>query len=162
GAVEVEAQPAAKAYRIGWLGTFPLDPQCAIGSAFTRGLREHGLPALMAELVSLRVSLIVTTGPSPSRADKGAPPTVPVLFVSVNDPVGLGLGTSLARPGRHITGFTGVEPDAFTAKQLQMPPPASPQSGKSRMISATRSLEDPFSLPARDNDRGGARQPGTT
>jgi len=167
GAVEVEAQPAAKAYRIGWLGAFPLDPQSANGSAFTRGLREHGyveghnlhverrfsegnperLPALMAELVSLRVSLIVTIGPGPSRATKDAPPTVPVLFVGVNDPVGLGLVTSLARPGGHITGFTSQEPDAFTAKQLQILKEALPRTSRVAILMNPTNPIHSLSLP---------------
>jgi hypothetical protein len=88
--IRAEAQPAAKVYRIGLLSTFSGSRN--FETAFVRGLRDHGyvegqnlqierrysegkserLPALVAELIDLRVSLIVTSGPGPSRAAKDA------------------------------------------------------------------------------------------
>jgi putative ABC transport system substrate-binding protein len=138
--VAAVAQPAAKVYRIGYLGTFPPDPQGVNWSALVRGLRERGyvegqnlhierrfsdgnsdrLPALVAELLGLRVSLIVTSAPGPSRAAKEATATIPIVFVGVGDPVGLGLVTSLARPGGNVTGLTSIEWETFTAKQLEI------------------------------------------
>jgi putative ABC transport system substrate-binding protein len=78
------------------------------------------LPALAADLVSRKVDLIVThTGTSPALAAQKATSTIPILFISVGDPVGAGLVASLARPGGNLTGFSslGIE---LTAKRLEL------------------------------------------
>ena len=67
------------------------------------------LPALAKELVQERVDLIVTTGTPAGLAAKHATTTIPVVFYSVGDPVGVHLVSSLARPGGNITGI--AEPD---------------------------------------------------
>ena len=94
--------------------------------AFRQGLRELGyvegkniviewryaegkfdrLPALAAELVRLKVDVIVTAGPTATRAAKEATSTIPIVMTHDNDPVGTGFVASLARPGGNITGLS--------------------------------------------------------
>ena len=76
------------------------------------------LPALAAELAALKVDVLVTTGRDGALAGKQAALTVPVVAVVVGDPVGLGLVTSLARPGGNMTGFSNMAPD-LVAKCLE-------------------------------------------
>jgi putative ABC transport system substrate-binding protein len=130
--LDVEAQPAAKvAPRIGFLGINP-GANLHLRGAFLQGLRDLGyvegrnvvieyrsaegklerLPALAAELVALKVDVIVTGGGTPTAlAAKQATRTVPVVFSSAADPVTDGLVTSLARPGGNVTGLTNLTPE---------------------------------------------------
>ncbi len=78
------------------------------------------LPAFAAELVSLKVDLIVTSAPLPTRAAKAATATIPIVFVSVADPVGLRFVESISRPGGNITGFQTLVPGGFGGKQLEL------------------------------------------
>jgi putative ABC transport system substrate-binding protein len=115
------AQPAGKAYRIGYLSGGSRQPL-----PLTESLRELGyteghnlvveqrysdgnherLPTLMGELLRLDLDLIVTQGTPAAIAAKRATSTVPVLFMVAFDPVQSGLVTSLAHPGGNLTGFT--------------------------------------------------------
>ena len=117
--LRVEAQQPTKIPRIGYLATAPASAITARVKAFRQGLRELGyvegknivieqryaedkldrLSALAAELVSLKVDIIVTGGPSPTRAAKEATGTIPIVMGYDNDPIGNGLIASLARPG---------------------------------------------------------------
>jgi len=136
-----DAQQSGKVYRIGYLstgsasGTYtrPLE-------AFRQGLRELGwhegrnvlieyryaegradrLPALAHELVKLNVDVIVAS-PTPSAlAARNATPTIPIVAMSLTEPVAVGLVASLARPGGNVTGLTyGVDTEIF-GKQLQL------------------------------------------
>ncbi|MGY4351730.1 putative ABC transport system substrate-binding protein [Bradyrhizobium sp. GM7.3] len=122
--------------RIGLLGGF-LDSQGR--NAWRSGLREKGwiegrnllveyrfaetpdrLSSLAAELVTLTPDLVIALGPSPALALKSATATVPIVFVVVADPVGLGLIQSLARPGGNMTGLASWVPGDWTAKQIQI------------------------------------------
>jgi putative ABC transport system substrate-binding protein len=71
--------------------------------------RYDRLTALAADLVSHKVDVIITdAGTPPALAAKNATSTIPIVFVDVGDPVGIGLVASLARPGGNITGFTNI------------------------------------------------------
>jgi putative ABC transport system substrate-binding protein len=118
-----KAQQAGKVARIGVLGTK--------SEAFLQGLRDLGyvegrnvvieyrldegkperLPALAAELVALRVDVIVTAGTVQALAAKQATTTLPIVFTQVGDPVASGLVTSLRRPGGNATGLSTLAPE---------------------------------------------------
>ena len=139
-AVIAEAQQPKKVPRIGYLVVPPLaSASQARIEAFRQGLRELGyveekniviewrsaegkfdrLPSLAAELVRLKVDVIVTRGTPEALALKNATSTIPIVFYSVTDPVGAGLVDSLARPGRNITGFSGIEA-VLAGKRLEL------------------------------------------
>ena len=124
----VEAQPAAKIYRIGYLhpataqdpgGAFSALKQALAGlgysdrnvkfeERFADGKLER-LPSLAAELVTLRVDVIVAVSPSAIRAARDATATIPIVMAfSGDDPVKGGFVASLARPGGNITGMTSL------------------------------------------------------
>jgi len=77
------------------------------------------LPALAAELVQLKVDVIVAVGTSATRAAKNATETIPIVFTRVADPVALGLVASLARPNGNLTGVSTLAPD-LAAKWLEL------------------------------------------
>ena len=134
-----EAQLAKKVFRIGLLSGNRPSPMPTNIEAFRQGLRELGYvegqnisveyrftegkderyAILAAELVNLRVDLIVTLGTQATVAAKQATSTIPILVGNAGDLVGEGLVASLARPGGNITGFTSVDPD-LSAKRLQL------------------------------------------
>jgi putative ABC transport system substrate-binding protein len=74
---------------------------------------------LAAELVGLNVDIIVVGGNTGIRAAKKATSTIPIVMLSVGDPVGLGLVATLARPGGNITGLSQMSPD-LTGKRLEL------------------------------------------
>jgi len=122
----VEAQQPTKIPRIGFLRTAP--PPGSYIEAFRQGLKELGyiegkniafeyrwaggktdqLPELAAELVRLKVDIIVTDGTPPALAARKASSTIPTVMAASGDPVGTGLIASLARPGGNITGLTSI------------------------------------------------------
>ena len=138
GVFAVEAQEPAKVARIGYLVP-SLDGPPRLREAFRQGLRDLGYvegrtlviearssegkheryPALTAELVALKVDVIVVIGTLPALAARQATRTLPVVFVSVSDPVGSGLVTSLARPGGNATGLSNVAPE-LVGKGLEL------------------------------------------
>ena len=77
------------------------------------------VPELAAELVRLKVDVIVTGGPSVTRAAKEATVTIPIVMAFDNDPVGNGFVASLARPGGNITGLSTLSPE-ISGKQLEL------------------------------------------
>ena len=77
------------------------------------------LPALAAELVRLKVDVIVTAGPAATRAAKQATATIPIVMAFDNDPVGSGFVANLARPGGNITGLSTFAPE-LSGKQLEL------------------------------------------
>jgi putative ABC transport system substrate-binding protein len=77
------------------------------------------LPAFAAELVRLKVNVIVTAGPTVTRPVKEATSTIPIVMASDSDPVGNGFVASLARPGGNITGLATLSPE-MSGKLLEM------------------------------------------
>ena len=78
------------------------------------------LPALAAELVPSTPDVLIARGPQAAVALKSATATIPIVFVAVFDPVGLGLVQSLSRPGGNITGLATYVPGDFVAKQIEI------------------------------------------
>src|SRR6266511_2467050 len=138
-AVKAGAQQPTKIPRIGYLSGS--SPSTAPGrrKAFRQGLRELGyveekniviewryaegkfdrLPALAAELVRLKVDIIVTAGPQATRPAKQATSTIPIVMAQDPDPVGNGFVASLARPGGNITGLSSLALE-LSGKQLEL------------------------------------------
>jgi putative ABC transport system substrate-binding protein len=133
GSVAVEAQPADKVYRIGVLERTSPTVNAANLDSFRQGLRALGyvegknlvieyrsaegrderFAELAAELVRLKVDLILTRGTPAALAAKKATPVIPVVITGVGDPVGQGIITSLARPGGNITGLSATVTDVY-------------------------------------------------
>ncbi len=134
-----EAQQPAKIPKIGWLVA-----QAASASAFRReelqqAFREIGyiegknlaieyrygedkfdrLPALVDELVRLKVDVLVVSTTPAALAAKNATRTIPIVFLGVSDPVTAGLVDSLARPGENVTGVTNIAP-LLAGKRLEL------------------------------------------
>jgi len=134
-----QAQEAGKVPRIGWLGSVPMPDVPERQEHFRRGLRELGYiegkniviewrssegildrnPALAAELVRLKVDVIVSAAVSLTRAAKAATSTVPIVMAQDADPVGNGFVASLARPGGNITGLSTLAPE-LSGKKLEI------------------------------------------
>ena len=82
--------------------------------------RTERIPALLAELVAFGPEVIVTSTSDSAAAIHSAAPTVPMVFLTVADPVGLGLVKSLAHPGGNVTGFATTSPEGFVSEHLQV------------------------------------------
>jgi ABC-type uncharacterized transport system substrate-binding protein len=128
----------AKIARIGYL-VLNLAAASHLTEAFLQGLRDLGyvegrnivieyrsaegklerLPALAAELVALKVNVIMAGGPPHALAAKQATRTIPIVFASSADPVTDGLVTSLARPGGNVTGLSNLAPE-LVGKRLEL------------------------------------------
>jgi len=140
-----EAQSATKLPRIGWLG-LQGHWEGARQQAFLQGLRELGyvdgktiiierrsaggraaeLPAAAAELVALKVDVLVALNPPAARAAKAATKTIPIVMRSSGDPVKQGMVQSLARPGGNITGVTSSARQ-LTGKRMELLKEAMPK-----------------------------------
>src|SRR5262245_27435700 len=137
--VSAHAQQPTKTPRIGFLSASSLPAISARIEAFRQGLRElgyvegkniliewrstegqadRGLP-LAAELVRLKVEIIVAAGGPANRAAKEATVTIPIVMTNEFDPVGSGLVASLARPGGNITGLSTLAPE-ISGKRLEI------------------------------------------
>ncbi len=161
----VEAQQPGKALRIGLLGTVPpTDPAASVlWEPLLQGLRDLGyvegknivierrysegrnerLPDLAAELVRLKVDVIVAASSPPPHAAKRATSTIPIVITNHGDPVGTGLVASLARPGGNVTGLSIVTPELF-GKQLQLLKEAVPRISRVAVLS---NLTNPIHAP---------------
>jgi putative ABC transport system substrate-binding protein len=135
-----EAQQAGRVPRIGFLSATSPSDRPALLDAFRQRLRELGwvegqnividyryaegrvdrLPDFAAELVRLKVDLIVSFGTQGVTAAKNATGTIPIVMIAVRDPVGTGLIASLARPGGNVTGVSGYAGLESVAKQLEL------------------------------------------
>ena len=137
---EVAGQQTGKISRIGFLAVGSREGRAFLIEGFRQGLREHGyvegqnivieyrfsedrndrLPALAAELVAMKVQLILASGTPASFAAKEATSTIPIVMGGIAaDPVATGLIASLARPGGNITGMTMMSPQ-LGGKRLEL------------------------------------------
>jgi len=133
------AQQTGKIFRMGFLDGSTASGSTGLLEAFRQELTKLGwiegknitieyrfaeqkferLPELAADLVRLKVDLIVVTSPRPALVAKSATSTIPIVMVSVGDPVAAGLVASLARPGGNVTGFANLQPELNT-KRLEI------------------------------------------
>ena len=138
GAV-AQAQQRGKVPRIGFLGNSTAALEANLVGPFRDGLRDLGyvegqnilieyrwaegkyerFPTLIAELIALKIDVIVTAGTPAALAVKKATTSIPFVMVAVGDPVGTGLVASLARPGGNITGLTSISPE-LEGKRLEL------------------------------------------
>ncbi len=129
-----EAQQAGKVYRIGFLANAPSGVE-----RFRHSMRELGyiegqnvviewrfakgkldrFPGLVAELVRLKTDIIVVTSVQGSLAVKKATQRIPIVFAIAQNPVGVGLATSLAQPGGNVTGLTDFARE-LAGKRLEL------------------------------------------
>jgi putative tryptophan/tyrosine transport system substrate-binding protein len=134
-----EAQQPTKVPRIGYLSSASPSAGLSRIEAFRQGLRELGyvegknvvieyryaegkldhLPALAAELVHLKVDVIVTSAAVATRRAKETTVTIPIVMAQDGDPVGSGFVASLARPGGNITGLSSLSPEV-SGKRLEL------------------------------------------
>ena len=144
--LESDAQQAGKVYRIGFIHTAAPEEVAHLAKALGEGLRELGyvegrnivferrsangkqerLPALAAELVRLKVDVIVTGANPVIAAVKQATATIPVVMAVSRDPVGAGFIASLARPGGNITGLANDPTPEILSKNLELLKEAAP------------------------------------
>jgi ABC-type uncharacterized transport system substrate-binding protein len=175
-----EAQTPGKVPRVGYLHPgSPSDPlrQRRL-EAFRQGLRDLGYvegqniaiesrwaegqydryPALAADLVRLKVEVIVAVTGAATQVAQQATRTIPIVMSAVADPVGSGLVASLARPGGNVTGLTGMSPD-LVGKQLQLLKQVVPEVSRVALLSASRQSSQPSPLAGGggcSSDLGGA------
>jgi ABC-type uncharacterized transport system substrate-binding protein len=134
-----QAQQTGKIFRIGFLDSSTASGSAVLVEAFLQELSKLGwiegkniaieyrfaeqkperLPELAADLVRLKVDLIVVTSSVPALAAKKGTTTIPIVMVAGGDPVGAGLVASLARPGGNVTGFSSLGPELNT-KRLEI------------------------------------------
>jgi putative ABC transport system substrate-binding protein len=135
----LQAQQPKKIPRIGFLDASTASGSAVLVNAFRQELSKLGwiegkniafeyrfaegkvdrLPGLAADLVRLKVDLIVVTTGNAALASKKATSSIPIVMSNVGDPVAQGLVTSLARPGGNLTGFSGLQPELNT-KRLEI------------------------------------------
>jgi putative ABC transport system substrate-binding protein len=134
-----QAQSSPKQHKIGYLTGASLSAVAFRTEAFRAGLRQLGYiegnnveihwrsadgnpeqgPALAAELVRLKVDVIVTDGSGSTRAAKKATSTIPIVMSQDSDPIGNGFVASLARPGGNITGLSRLGPE-LSGKRMEL------------------------------------------
>src|SRR4029434_4302767 len=137
--LDVDAQQSAKGPRLGLLIGSSESFVAPYVEIFRQALRALGyvegeniaieyryadgnydrLPVLAAHLVLLKVDIVVTEGTPPTRAEKQATTTIPIVMTVTGDPVATGLVTNLARPGGNLTGASFFFPE-IAAKRLQL------------------------------------------
>jgi putative ABC transport system substrate-binding protein len=144
-----DAQQAEKVARVGVLRSGSPSSAASSEDAFRQGLRDLGyvegqnivmeyrfaggkrdrLPELAAELVRLKVDILVVAGVSATQAAKQATTVIPIVVGYAGDLVGTGLVASLAKPGGNITGSTEISPDV-SGKRLELLKEAAPKTSR--------------------------------
>jgi putative ABC transport system substrate-binding protein len=167
-----EAQHTGKVYRIGFLALLPAedvtlmmalkDRLDELGYVEGKNLvfdyrsaegRQERLPELAAQLARAHPDVLIAgTGTLAPQALKNVTTTIPIVFVSVGDPVGAGVVASLARPGGNVTGVTGQSAD-LAAKRLQLLREVVPES---RIIAVLANPATPFAQLALKETRAAA------
>lgn len=180
------AQQPAPIHRIGILETIPLDGNKANFDALLRGLYEHGyvqgqnlqieyrsadghsdrFPALVGELISRGVDLIVTRGTPAAKSAKAATATIPIVMAAIGEPLGIGVVASLAQPGGNVTGFSAFVTE-LSGKRVELLKETFPQIVRIGFLvnmsspvsppqwEATRSVAERLGLSAEVFDVGG-------
>jgi putative ABC transport system substrate-binding protein len=146
----IEAQQAGRVPRRGYLVQNNAETSQGPLGAFREGLREHGwvegqnivldlrfaegkvdrLPVLVAELIQLKVDIIVTGSSAATWAAKDATKTIPIVMAASANALGEGLVTSLAHPSGNITGMTFLAGPEIAGKQLQLLKEMSPAASR--------------------------------
>ncbi|HEX6437344.1 MAG TPA: ABC transporter substrate-binding protein [Candidatus Binatia bacterium] len=155
-----EAQQPGKIFRIGFLDSTTASGMGGTLEAFRQELSKLGwtegknitieyrfaeqkferTPELAAELVRLKVDLILVSGSQPALAAKSATNTIPIVMTNAGDPVAAGLVASLARPGGNITGNSGLEAQLNT-KRLEVLKDAVPRLAQVGLLWSPRAAE---------------------
>ena len=156
-----EAQPQAKVFKIGWLGSASVR---STQETVLKGLRALGyvegknifieyrsaeegkldrLPALVDELVRLKVDVLVAIGTVAALAAKNATKTIPIVFTSGADPVVVGLVDSLARPGGNLTGISAISVE-LAGKKLELLKETVPKLSRVAVLWDPRSSSSPL------------------
>jgi len=151
----VQAQQAARVYRIGLVTPLSAVPEPTTVHAFRQGLRELGyvegknviidarsaegrperFPELVAEVIRLKVDVLVVGSTVGALAAKKATTTVPIVFAGIIDPVAPGIVASLARPGGNITGATfGIGGSGFAGKWVELLKDAVPSVSQAAVL----------------------------
>src|SRR5215475_10374481 len=159
-----EAQQTKKLHRVGYLTANTSDAELPRLEAFRQALRELGhvegqniaieyrhaegkfdrLPGLAAELVGLKLDVIVGVTTNAVQAAKQATRTIPIVFIGVSDPIAAELVESLARPGGNLTGFTNIAP-VLSGKRLELLKETVPKL--SRGVAVLWDSQSPGSVP---------------
>ena len=159
------AQQPAKIPRIGFLAVAPLFTLTQRTEAFLQGLRELGyvegkniviqwrsaegnsdrVPKLAAELVQLKVDVIVTAGSRATHSAREATVMIPIVMAQDPDPVANGFVASLARPGGNITGLSTLSPE-LSGKRLEILKEIIPKLSRIAVFGTSTSGEDIKSL----------------
>src|SRR5262245_15058083 len=147
--LSAEAQQAEKVTRIGYIASAGPDAVGTNRGAFQQGLRDLGyiqgkniaiefrylegmlnrVPTVVAELVGLKVDVLVAISPLAIRTAKETTKTIPIVMVTTTDPVATGLIDSLARPGGNVTGITRLTRE-LSGKRLELLKEALPQMSR--------------------------------
>ena len=159
------AQQPTKVPRVGYLVAASPSAITARTESFRQGLRELGyvegkniviewrsaegkldrIPALVAELVRLKVDIIVTGGPAATRAAKEATTTISIVMTQVGDPVANGFVASLARPGGNITGLSTLAPE-IGGKRLELLKETTPKLSRVAVLGTSTNPDTAESL----------------
>jgi len=159
----VEAQQVARVHKLGWLEASSANTEVLrLNELSRKGLRDLGyvegknlaieyryadgnldrLPSLAAELVRLKVDIILTTSGAVARVAKETTKTIPIVMVVTGDPVADGTVASLARPGGNITGLTIMSPE-LSGKRLELLKEAVPRISRVAVLSTEAARAGP-------------------
>ena len=166
-------QLTSKLYRIGVLETVSATLNAANMDAFRKGLQELGyiegknyvveyrsadgaaarFPKYAAELVGLRVDIIVTRGTPAAQAAKDATAEIPVVMAAIGEPLGVGIVASLAHPGGNVTGFSAFVTE-LAGKRVELAKDVFPRSTR---VALLNNMSNPIIPPQWDETEKAAR-----